>query len=302
MQAVSAARLSLFAGLIIFALKAVAWLLTGSVALFSDALESVVNVVAAGVALGALTVAARPADENHAFGHTKAEYLSAVFEGVLVVLAALAIVQQAWGRLWAPTPLPSLELGLGISVLAAVGNGALAWYLVRLGKARRSPALKADGIHLAADVVTTAGVLVGIGLAWATGWWVLDPLLALVVAVNVLVAGFRLVRESLGGLMDEALPAEELARVEAVLSAPREGVLEIHDIKTRRSGPLPFIQFHLIVPGAMPVVEAHRVCDHLEAALVEALPDCQVLIHVEPETEVEHRGIRFRSPRRGKEP
>lgn len=297
MKPTTAAKLSLVAGLGIFVLKGVAWYLTGSVALLSDALESTVNVVAAAAALAALTVAARPADANHTFGHSKAEYLSAVFEGVLVVAAAVAIVHQAMTRLAHPRTLSDLGSdlgwGLGISAATAVLNGLLAAYLLRLGRARRSPALVADGAHIATDVVTTAGVLLGIGLAWITGWWVLDPLLALAVAIQVLLTGARLVRDSVGGLMDAALPEDELRDVEAVLARKREGVLEIHDLKTRRSGRLPFVQFHLVVPGEMSVNRAHDLCDHLEEDLRSTLPGAQVLIHVEPDSEVEHRGIRF---------
>ena len=297
MKPTTAAKLSLFAGLGIFLLKGLAWYLTGSVALLSDALESTVNVVAAAAALAALTVAARPADANHTFGHSKAEYLSAVFEGVLVAAAAVAIVHQAVLRLGSPRVLSDLGndlgWGLGISAATAVLNGCLAAYLLRLGRARRSPALVADGAHIATDVVTTAGVLLGIGLAWLTGWWILDPLLALAVAAHVLWTGTRLVRDSVGGLMDEALPEDELQGLKEVLARQREGVLEIHDIKTRRSGRFPFVQFHLVVSGEMSVDRAHDLCDGLEEELRSVLPEAQVLIHVEPDSEVEHRGIRF---------
>ncbi|HEX4952055.1 MAG TPA: cation diffusion facilitator family transporter [Thermoanaerobaculia bacterium] len=296
MQAVAAAAISLAVGVLIFGLKWLAWRLTGSVALYSDALESVVNVVAAGAATVALAVARRPADANHAFGHTKAEYFSAVLEGVLVLVAAAAIVREGVSRLAAPLPLASLEAGVAVSLLATLANGGLAWGLWRMGKRRRSPALRADAIHIATDVVTTVGVLAGIGLAWATGWWLLDPLIALAVAVNVLVAGWRLVRESLGGLMDEGLPADEMARLREVIDRPRSGVLEAHDLRTRRAGPLAFVQLHLVVEGGMTVEAAHEVCDGIEGELREALPGAEVTIHVEPETEAQRPGFRLGAP------
>ncbi len=285
MTPTAAARLSLLVGVAVLGLKWLAWWLTGSVALYSDALESVVNVVAAGAALAAVTIARRPADATHAFGHTKAEYFSAVLEGVLIVLAALAIAHEAWGRFADPQPVTGLDRGLAVSLTAAAANGALAWYLVRLGRRQRSPALQADGIHLATDVVTSVGVVAGIGLAWATGYWVLDPLLALLVAANILWAASRLVQDSLSGLMDASLPPEELAPLQALLAEALPGVLEVHDLKTRRAGPATFVQFHLVVAGAMTVDEAHRLCDRLESQALQLLPGSQVEIHVEPESE-----------------
>jgi len=280
-----AALVSLLVGLLVFALKGLAYLLTGSVALLSDALESIVNVVAALAAYLALRVSAKPPDENHPFGHTKAEYFSAVFEGVLVVLAALSILREALPRLVRPLPLEGVGPGLLVSALAGGVNLALALYLIREGRRHRSPALVADGRHVLSDVLTSLGVLAGVGLATWTGLWVLDPLLALLVAVNILFMGFRLVRHSVGGLMDEGLPEEEKGRLEAALSQLPPGALEVHDVKTRRAGPRSFVELHLVVPGRMPVEEAHRLCDELEARLKEALPGVEVTIHVEPEKE-----------------
>jgi cation diffusion facilitator family transporter len=279
------ALVSLLVGLLVFALKGLAYLLTGSVALLSDALESIVNVVAALAAYLALRVSAKPPDENHPFGHTKAEYFSAVFEGVLVVLAALSILREALPRLVRPLPLEGVGPGLLVSALAGGVNLALALYLIREGRRHRSPALVADGRHVLSDVLTSLGVLAGVGLATWTGLWVLDPLLALLVAVNILFMGFRLVRHSVGGLMDEGLPEEEKGRLEAALSQLPPGALEVHDVKTRRAGPRSFVELHLVVPGRMPVEEAHRLCDELEARLKEALPGVEVTIHVEPEKE-----------------
>ncbi len=280
-----AALYSLLFGLLVLALKGLAYLLTGSVALLSDALESVVNVVAALAAYLALRVSAKPPDENHPFGHTKAEYFSAVFEGALVVLAAFSIAKEALPRLGRPTPLEGIGPGLWVSALAGGINLALALYLIREGRRHRSPALVADGRHLLSDVLTSLGVLLGVGLASRTGLWILDPLLALLVAANILLMGFRLVRDSVGGLMDEGLSGEERHRLEAALSHLPPGALEVHDLKTRRAGPRSFVELHLVVPGRMPVEEAHRLCDELEARLKKALPGVEVTIHIEPEKE-----------------
>ena len=206
---VATARLSLVVSLAVLGLKYLAYALTGSVSLSSDALESIVNVVAAVVALLAVRVAVRPPDENHPYGHTKAEYLSAVVEGALILFAAVEIVRAAWGRFLDPVALGHIGAGLAVSVGAAGLNAAWAAWLVRAGRRHRSPALAADGEHLWADVVTTVGVLAGVGLASATGWWVLDPLLAVAVAAHILFVGARLVRASVGGLMDESVPEEE---------------------------------------------------------------------------------------------
>lgn len=281
-----AARLSLLVALWVLGLKALAYLLTGSVALLSDALESTVNVAAALLALLAIRFAQRPPDETHPFGHSKAEYLSAVLEGVLVVLAALLIAKESLPRLLHPRPLGDLGPGLLVSLLASLINGLLAWHLLRQGRRLRSPALTADGYHVLSDVLTSLGVLAGVSLAWATGLWVLDPLLALLVAGNILLMGFRLVRQSVGGLMDEGLSPEEVGRIRRTIAEAVGGrALEVHDLKTRKAGNRSFLEFHLVVPGSMTVEEAHRLCDELERALAESFPGLAVTIHVEPEGE-----------------
>ncbi|GAA5338687.1 cation diffusion facilitator family transporter [Thermus antranikianii] len=281
-----AARLSLLVALWVLGLKALAYLLTGSVALLSDALESTVNVAAAFLALFAIRFAQRPPDETHPFGHTKAEYFSAVLEGVLVVLAAFLIAKESIPRLLHPRPLGDLGPGLLVSLLASLINGLLAWYLLRQGRRLRSPALTADGYHVLSDVLTSVGVLAGVGLAWATGLWVLDPLLALLVAGNILLMGFRLVRQSVGGLMDEGLSPAEVGRIRKTIAEALGGrALEVHDLKTRKAGNRAFLEFHLVVPGSMTVEEAHRLCDELERALEETFPGLAVTIHVEPESE-----------------
>ncbi len=286
-----AARLSFLVALLVLGLKGAAYLLTGSVALLSDALESTVNVAAALLALFAIRFAQRPPDETHPFGHTKAEYFSAVLEGVLVVLAALLISKESIPRLLEPKPLQGLGPGLLVSLVASLLNGLLAWHLIRQGRLLRSPALTADGYHVLSDVLTSVGVLAGVGLAWATGLWVLDPLLALLVAGNILLMGFRLVRQSVGGLMDEGLPPEEVGRIrETIGQALRERALEVHDLKTRKAGNRAFLEFHLVVPGSMTVEEAHRLCDELERVLERSFPGLAVTIHVEPESERKRPG------------
>mgnify|MGYP001627165202 CR=1 FL=1 len=290
-MAEQAARLSFLVALLVLGLKVLAYLLTGSVALLSDALESTVNVAAALMALFAIRFAQRPPDATHPFGHTKAEYFSAVLEGVLVVLAALLIAKEALPRLLRPTPLEGLGPGLSVSLLASGLNGLLAYHLIRQGRRLRSPALTADGYHVLSDVLTSVGVLLGIGLAWLTGLWVLDPLLALLVAGNILLMGFRLVRHSVGGLMDEGLSPEEVARIQAVITSRLAGrALEVHDLKTRRAGPRAFLEFHLVVPGRTTVEEAHQLCDELERALEGEFPGLVVTIHVEPERERKELG------------
>ena len=254
-------------GLIILALKLVAYWLSGSVALLSDALESIVNVVAAVAVLITIRKAAKPPDADHPFGHSKIEYLSAILEGILIVLAALFISKQAWARFQQPSELQSLGIAALVSIIASILNAGLAAFLMRVGRRERSPALLADGMHLWTDVATSVGVLVGVGLAWLTGWWVLDPLLAFLVAINILWVGWRLLRGSVGGLIDESLPDTELTHIQQAIEGSMHGALEVHDLRTRRAGRLTFVNFHLVVPGQMPVSKAHEICDELEAAI-----------------------------------
>jgi len=281
-----AARLNLVVGVVLLLVKTAAWWQTRSVALLADAMESIVNVAAAGAAALAVAVSRRPPDRRHPFGHTKVEYLSAGFEGALVLVAAAAIVREAWGHLREPAPPAALGVGLGLATLAAAANAVLAVYLRRVGRRQRSPALVASGAHLWGDVVTTAGVLVGLRAAWLTGRWVLDPLLALIVAANILRLGWHVVRDSVGGLMDESLAAHEVERVADVVRREMGGALQYHDLRTRRGGPRPFVELHLVVPGRMRVDDAHKICDRIEAAVQRELPGAHVVVHVEPESEL----------------
>jgi len=277
------AVLSIVVAFAVMAIKYLAYHVTGSVALYSDALESIVNVLTAIAALAAVSISAKPADENHPFGHSKAEYFSAVFEGVLVVVAALLILREAYEAFLAPRAIDHPGLGLAINAVATAINAAWATHLIRRGRDWRSPALVADGWHLATDVFTSVGVIAGLALAAATGYSILDPILAAVVAVNVLWAGYKIMKQSLSGLMDEAVDAEMEARIRAVIRDSGHGALQVHDIRARTAGRMTFIEFHMVVPGAMTVWEAHVICDRVEAALEIALEHTDVSIHLEPE-------------------
>jgi cation diffusion facilitator family transporter len=282
---------SLGVGLAVLALKGAAWWLTGSTALFADMLETVVNVAAASAALAAVRYSALPADENHPYGHAKAEYFSAVLEGTLILVAAMMILQevwQAWSRLHAPE---QPVVGLALSAVATVVNASWATILRRRGKRLSSPALVADSHYLMSDVVTSAGVILGVGLVATTGLLWLDPLLAAATAVMILFSGWRLLRESVGGLMDEAVGQDQLAQIRSLVSVEASGALEAHDLRTRRAGRNTFVEFHLVVPGGMPVSEAHEICDRIESALKDALGSAVITIHVEPEGKAKHSGV-----------
>lgn len=281
MSASRAIKWSIGVGVAVLAAKIVAWRLTGSVALYSDALESIVNVAAAVFAAWALQVAARPPDQDHPWGHGKAEYFSAVVEGVLVVVAAFAIAREAWSRLGSPEPVEQFGLGMLVSLGATAANGALAAYLLRTSQRLRSPALRADGMHLLSDVITTGGVLVGISVAWLTGWWILDPIIALVVAVHIVRLGVGIVRESLGGLMDEALPEAELGRVRDALER-EASPWHIEGLRARRAGRRTFVELRLLVAADMSVGESHALCDRLEDAAHQVIDGAEVTVHVEP--------------------
>jgi cation diffusion facilitator family transporter len=290
-QATALAIGSVAVAIAVLALKAAAWWLTGSVALFADALESVVNVAAAAAALAAVRYSSLPADANHPYGHAKAEYFSAVLEGALIIVAALLILHQAWGALVEPRAPDQPALGLAVSAIASGVNAAWAMLLMKRGTALRSPALVADARHLWSDVVTSAGVIVGVALVAATGILWLDPLLAALTAGNILFSGFRLLRESVGGLMDEAVPAATLDRIRRIVAEHAQGAIEAHDLRSRHAGRFTFLEFHLVVPGAMTVAQSHEICDRIEAALKAELETAIITIHVEPEGKAKHKGV-----------
>lgn len=280
---------SIVVALAVMGLKYAAYLVTGSVALYSDALESIVNLVAAVAALLAITISTLPADKKHPFGHHKAEYLSAVLEGVLIVVAALLIFREAYEALVRPRAIEDFGSGVLFSGLATALNGGWSAFLIRRGRALRSPALVADGWHLLADVLTSVGVIAGLLLAKATGIQALDPLLALAVAVYILWSGSKIAVASMSGLLDEAADAEIEARIRAAIERSGVGALEAHDVRTRQAGRALFIELHLVVPGAMTVHDAHEICDRLEAALEAEIEGSEVVIHVEPEHKAKAR-------------
>lgn len=282
---------SLVVGVVVLALKGFAAWATGSIALFSDALESVVNVVTAVVTLIAVRLAARPANDTLPYGYHKAEYFSAVIVGVFIVVAALLIFREAYYGFMSPRAFVADPLGLAVSVIASVLNMAWAYLLISRGRRERSPALQADGKHLLTDVISTFGVLVGVGLVIVTGWQRLDAILAALVGLSILWSGWQLLRDSVIGLMDVAVDARQLMRIKEIISANAEGAIEAHDIRTRQAGSATFIEFHLVVPGSMTVEAAHVICDRIEAKLREAESDATVTIHVEPEDKAKHSGI-----------
>jgi len=281
---------NLVVGLSVLTIKYVAWLVTGSVALYSDALESLVNVVTAGAAIVAIRGAARPPDAEHPYGHEKAEYLSAMAVGALIVTAGMAILWEAYGALHRPQPIEMPWSGMVVNAVATILNVAWGTVLIRHGRRRRSAALVADGKHLLTDVVTSFGVLAGVGLVVLTGIEILDPAIAVVVALYVLWSGWGVLARSMSSLLDEAAPADELRRIREVIAANTGEAIETHDLRTRHAGRTTFIEFHLVVPGSMTVAQSHEICDRLEAALGDALEGAVVTIHVEPDHEAKHGG------------
>ncbi|HET6348396.1 MAG TPA: cation diffusion facilitator family transporter [Candidatus Krumholzibacteria bacterium] len=276
------AWLSIFAALVTIALKAAAWFFTGSVGLLSDAMESVVNLIGAVMALAMLTVAARPADETHMYGHYKAEYFSSGLEGALILLAAASIGFAAVQRLLVPRPLERVGLGIAVSVVAALVNLVVALVLRRAAHRHESVTLEADSHHLLTDVLTTAGVLIGIGLVVWTGWTRLDPIIGLGVALVIVLTGVRIVRKSVFGLMDSALPVSEQEALRAVLDryTQEEGV-EFHALRTRQSGKRRFVSVHVLVPGQWTVHDGHELLEHIEADVRDTLPNVSILTHLE---------------------
>jgi cation diffusion facilitator family transporter len=276
------AWLAVVAAVLTIGLKASAYLLTGSVGLLSDALESLVNLAAAIAALIALSVAEKAPDEEHAFGHGKAEYFSSGLEGALVLVAAAAIIVSALPRLLYPVPIDQVEWGLAVSTLATLINLAVAQRLLRAGKTYRSITLEADARHLMTDVWTTVGVLVGIGAVAVTGWTRLDPLIALAVAANIVWTGVGLVRRSLLGLLDTALPEADRRAVAAVLERyQREAGIQAHALRTREAGVRRFVSVHILVPGAWTVHQGHELLESIEHDIRDALPNTIVFTHLE---------------------
>jgi cation diffusion facilitator family transporter len=276
------AWLSIGAAVATIGLKLAAYLLTGSVGLLSDAAESVVNLVAAVIALIALIVAARPADANHHYGHGKAEYFSAGAEGLMIFAAAAVILVSAVQRFLNPVPLERIGLGLAISTVATVLNAGVGMLLIRVGRRRRSATLAADGRHLMTDVWTSAGVVVGVLLVGLTGWERLDPVVAALVGLNILIAGGRMVAQSVRALLDEALDPADSEKVIVVLDRFRSGEVAFHGLQTRQSGRHRFVSMHVLVPGEWSVQRGHDLVEQVEEQIRAALPESTVFTHLEP--------------------
>lgn len=276
------AWLSIAAAVVTIGMKTTAWMMTGSVGLLSDAAESVVNLVAGVVALIALKVAAAPASERYTYGRTKAEYFSAAIEGMMIFVAAAVILVSAVERFLNPRPLDNVGIGLVISIVASVVNGAVAIVLLRAGRRYRSLTLTADGHHLMTDVVTSVGVVVGVGLVWLTDWTRLDPIVAFAVGVNIIVTGIRLLLESMRGLLDVTLPEEENARLTEILRSHTTEETRFHGLQTRVSGRERYATVHVLVPDDWTVLAGHDFIEGIEREMREAVPGLVVLSHLEP--------------------
>ena len=285
------ALISIAIGILVFALKYWAYWITGSVALFSDALESTVNIATALVAFIAIRVAAIPEDENHPYGHHKAELMSATLEGALIIIAAFVILWQAYLALLTPRPLTAVSEGLAINIIAGVINALWCSFLLREGRKLRSPALVADGKHLLTDMYSSLGVIAGIAIAAWFGIWWLDGALAILVAANILWSGYHVVQSSLSGLMDEALSEADQVTIKSIIAEHGAGAVQAHDLRTRQAGQAKFIDFHLVVPSDMTVFDAHALCDRIEVALKIEFAHMQIHIHLEPEHKAHKKAI-----------
>ena len=263
-------------------LKTAAWWVTGSVGLLSDAMESFVNLASALFALAMVTIAARPADDDHPFGHTKAEYFSSAFEGLMIAAAAVAIVWAAWQRLLNPQPLQGVNVGIALAVLSSVLNGLLAWKMMAASREHRSIALEADARHLYADVWTSAGVVIGIVLVTWTGWLWLDPLIAMGVAANIVREGARVVWGSIDGLMDKALEPEIQARIDQTLARFAESSIRFDDMVTRRAGSRRFLDMHMHVPASWTLGRAAALRGEIEQALMSEVAGLRASIQLLP--------------------
>ncbi len=282
---------SIVLGVLVFAMKLLAWHISGSTALYSDALESLVNVAAAILLAYALRTAAKPADREHPYGHAKAELFSAVAEGGMIVIAAVLILQRVLTEIGHPALPRQAALALGLNGAGGALNALYALFLHRSGAATRHPAIAADAGHLVADALTTMGILVGLGAAILLNLPILDPIIAALVAIEISVIGVRTVLRSLSTLLDRAPSQLVTARVQALLRAHGAGAIEAHDLRMREAGTSRFLEFHLVVPGAMSVAAAHEICDRIEAALKLEMPGVVITIHVEPDGKAKSEGV-----------
>jgi cation diffusion facilitator family transporter len=276
------AFLSIAAAILTIALKLGAYLLTNSIGFLSDAMESGVNLVAAVFAVWALTYAAKPPDEEHVFGHSKAEYFSSGFEGALILVAAVSIAIAAIPRLIHPEPLEQVSIGLLLSIIASAINGGVALILLKAGKRLHSITLRADAHHLLTDVWTSVGVVLGLLLVSVTGWLILDPLIAILVAINIVWTGVKLIQESSSALLDASIPLQERQMIDELLSAYDRQQVQFHAIRNRMAGMRKFVSFHVLVPGAWTVQQGHDLCEEIESKICQSLPNINVFIHLEP--------------------
>ena len=299
------AFLSVGAALVTIALKSSAYFVTGSVGLLSDAVESFVNLAAALIAIWALTLASRPPDAQHSYGHTKAEYFASAVEGLLILVAAAGIGLTAWNRLLHPQQLEYVWIGVAISFAAAMVNGAVAVIELRAGRRLRSITLVADAHHLLTDVWTSAGVVVGVALVQITGWPILDPLIALLVAANIVWTGVRLLRDTASGMLDTALPPADQARIADILAPYQNAGIVFHALRTRTAGQRRFVSLHILVPGAWTIQRGHTLAEQIERAIIAALPKTTVFTHLEPvedpaswqDQTLDRQGDEFSTPR-----
>ena len=276
------AWISIGASILTIALKSGAYMLTNSVGFLSDAVESLVNLVAGIMALAMLTVAARPADDDHAYGHSKAEYFSSTTEGILILVAAGGIIFTAVQRFFAPQPLEQLGIGLIVSAGASAINLAASRILMKAGKRENSITLEADAHHLMTEVWTSVGVIVGIGIVALTGWQALDPIIAILVGLNIVWAAYQILRRSVAGLMDAALPEQEQKAIESVMEKYRERGVTFHALRTRQSASRRFVSVHVLMPGAWTLHDAHHIAEDFEGDIRKLLPDAIVHTHLEP--------------------
>jgi len=276
------AWLSVGVAILTIGLKTAAYFLTGSVGLLSDALESIVNLVGAGMALAMLTIAARPPDKNHAYGHSKAEYFSSGIEGTLILIASISIAYTAIERILNPRPLEQIGIGLLVSTGASLANLAVSLILQRAGRNYNSISLTSNGKHLMTDVITSGGVLIGVGATAFSGWQILDSIVAILVAINILWTGFGIIRNSVSGLMDSALPSVDLEKIDNALATYTKEGIQVHALRTRQSASMKFISMHILVPGDWSVEKGHKLITQIETDITSVIPDSIVFTHLEP--------------------
>ena len=276
------AWLSVGVAILTIGLKTAAYFLTGSVGLLSDAMESIVNLVGAGMALAMLTIAAHPPDKNHAYGHSKAEYFSSGIEGTLILIASISIAYTAIERILNPRPLEQIGIGLLVSTGASLANLAVSLILQRAGRNYNSISLTSNGKHLMTDVITSGGVLIGVGATAFSGWQILDSIVAILVAINILWTGFGIIRNSVSGLMDSALPSVDLEKIDNALATYTKEGIQVHALRTRQSASMKFISMHILVPGDWSVEKGHKLITQIETDITSVIPDSIVFTHLEP--------------------